>query len=265
MRQGRRTPPRAGQQCAIADNATGGSATEAQSRPPPNSWSMNRKTLKMSRKMLGRDRDGAGHVGAAQPVEVEDREAAEDHQPGDGVDDVGVGDGDEDADDPEHDQRQQRPEQRARPGGEVAPRRVAVRAEAGDERRGRARPPATAPLGRPWRRRSAPGRRRGRAAARARTAAPIASCSRPRRGDVQAEDAGEGADEQDDPGAAAEVAPDVGAERGAADGEGDEAHDLAEHGPRAIACDRRGAGRDFVISWASALFLDSVSNCPRKR
>ena len=42
--------------------------------------------------------------GAAQAVEVEDRERAEDRQPGDAVDDVAVRDRDEQADDPEHDQ-----------------------------------------------------------------------------------------------------------------------------------------------------------------
>ena len=48
---------------------------------------------------------------AAQPVEVEDRVAAEDHESDDRVDDVAAGDRDEDRDDPEHDQGQQRPEQ----------------------------------------------------------------------------------------------------------------------------------------------------------
>src|SRR5437762_7428036 len=43
----------------------------------------------------------------------------------------------EDRDDAEHDQREQRPEQRARPGGEVSARRVAVGAEAADEQGGR--------------------------------------------------------------------------------------------------------------------------------
>ena len=37
-------------------------------------------------------------------------------------------------------------------------------------------------------------------------------------GEVQTEDAGERADEEQQPGAAAEIAPDVGAERGTADG-----------------------------------------------
>ena len=44
-----------------------------------------------------------------------------------------------------------------------------------------------------------------------------------------------------EPGAAAEIAPDVRAERRAADGHGDQAHDLAKHLARAIARDRRAA------------------------
>src|SRR5271165_2561789 len=72
------------------------------------------------------DRDRARHVGAPQAVEVEDREAAEDHQAEHAVDDVAVRDRHEQRDDPEHDQREQRPEQRARPRGQVATRGVAV-------------------------------------------------------------------------------------------------------------------------------------------
>src|SRR5215207_3244747 len=84
----------------------------------------------------GRDRDGALGGCAAQPIEVIDRERTEDRESADGVDDVAVGDRDEDRDDPERDQAQQRPEQRARPGGEVSARRVAVRATGRDERSG---------------------------------------------------------------------------------------------------------------------------------
>src|SRR5919202_4200613 len=58
------------------------------------------------------DDDGAVGVRPPQPIEVEDRVGAEDPEPGDGVDDVGVGDRDEDRDDPERDQSEQRPEQR---------------------------------------------------------------------------------------------------------------------------------------------------------
>ena len=50
-------------------------------------------------------------------------------------------------------------------------------------------------------------------------------------GDVESEDARERADEQHQPGRAAEIAAEVGAERGEADGDGDEAHDLAEQRP----------------------------------
>lgn len=52
---------------------------------------------------------------------------------------------------------------------------------------------------------------------------------------IESEDAGEDADEEQDPDAAGEIAADVGAKRRATDGEGDQAHDLAEHGPRVVA------------------------------
>ena len=59
-----------------------------------------------------------------------------------GVDQRPVRDVDEDRHDPEHDQREQRPEADAGERAEVAPGRVAERAEAGDEeRRRRARLP----------------------------------------------------------------------------------------------------------------------------
>src|SRR3954449_10762987 len=82
-----------------------------------------------------RDHHGAAGIGPPQPVEVEDRERAEDPEAGDGVDDVAVGDRDEQRDDPERDQRQQRPEQRARPRREVSARGVPVRPAGGHERR----------------------------------------------------------------------------------------------------------------------------------
>ena len=52
-----------------------------------------------------------------------------------------------------------------------------------------------------------------------------------RRGDVETDDAGERADEQHDPGRAAQIAPEVGAERGDSDGDGDETHALTEQRP----------------------------------
>src|SRR3954454_19695464 len=86
------------------------------------------------------DRGGDRHRGiggaAAQAVEVEDRERAEDPESGDRVDEVAVGDRYEDRDDAEDDQGEQGPEQSARPGREVSARRVAVGAAARDERRG---------------------------------------------------------------------------------------------------------------------------------
>src|SRR4051795_10076141 len=51
----------------------------------------------------GRDRDGASRVGAAQPVEVEDRVAAEDDKPQHRVDQICVRDRDEDRHDAEGD------------------------------------------------------------------------------------------------------------------------------------------------------------------
>ena len=65
----------------------------------------------------------------------------------------------------------------------------------------------------------------------------MASCSWPaRRRGLQAEDAGEGADEEDDPGATGHVARDVGAQGGEAQRERDEAHHLAEHRACAVTC-----------------------------
>jgi hypothetical protein len=82
------------------------------------------------------DRGSVLIVGLPQAVEVDDREATKDGESCDGVDDVAGGDRDEDGDDPEDDQRQQRPEQRAGPRRDVALGAVAVRAEGGDERSG---------------------------------------------------------------------------------------------------------------------------------
>src|SRR5437763_17182995 len=65
-------------------------------------------------------RDGAVAICSAQPVEVEDRERAEDPEACDGVDDVAVRDRNEDRNDPGHDQTEQRPEQCTRPAGAVS-------------------------------------------------------------------------------------------------------------------------------------------------
>src|SRR3954453_4442837 len=63
----------------------------------------------------GGDRHGSIGRAAAQAVEVEDRERAEDPESGDGVDEVAVGDRDEDRDEAEGDQAEQGPEQGACP------------------------------------------------------------------------------------------------------------------------------------------------------
>ena len=197
-----------------------------------------------------RDRHRTRHVRAAQAVEVEDREAAEDHQPGDRVDQVRVRDRDEDPDQTEHDQREQRPEQRSRPRGEIAPGRVAVRAEPRDERRGRA-------CGLPQRRRGRSSRTRS---GPDRTASPSKQPEPEQQADrellVTSRDAMFSPKMQanapmniSDAGAAAEIAPDIGAERRAADRQGDQAHDLAEHLVRAIARDRRAAPRPATWSY----------------
>src|SRR3954451_11766811 len=73
-------------------------------RPPPNRLSASRKMLKMSRKIAAAIGTAAsGVLRAAQAVEVEDRERAEDPEPGDGVDEVAVGDRDAYRDDAEDD------------------------------------------------------------------------------------------------------------------------------------------------------------------
>ena len=56
--------------------------------PPPNRFSSSRKTLKTSRKMLAAMGTALPMFASAQAVEVEDREAAEDHEPEHAVDDV---------------------------------------------------------------------------------------------------------------------------------------------------------------------------------
>src|SRR6202020_963494 len=65
------------------------------------------------------DRNCAGEPFAPQAVEIENREAAENCQSGNRPDHVGVRDRDEQLDDPEHDQRDQSPEQGARPRRQV--------------------------------------------------------------------------------------------------------------------------------------------------
>src|SRR4051795_794546 len=81
------------------------------------------------------DTHGAAGICSAQAVEVEDRERTENREPGDGVDDVAVGDRNEDRDDPEPDEAEQCPEKGARPRGEVSAGGVPICATGGDERR----------------------------------------------------------------------------------------------------------------------------------
>ena len=65
----------------------------------------------------------------------------------------------------------------------------------------------------------------------------MASCSCPRAGrGLQAEDASEGTDEEDEA-AGLDVTRDVSAQGSKAEGEGDEAHHLPENRSRAVACE----------------------------
>jgi hypothetical protein len=70
----------------------------------------------------------------------------------------------------------------------------------------------------------------------------IATCSFPRGGDVEADDAPEARDEGQDSQAAAQVAADVRAEGEEPERQGHEAHHLSEHRPRLVASDRRRVG-----------------------
>jgi hypothetical protein len=72
--------------------------------------------------------------GPTQTVEVNDREAAKDHQPGTRPDHVPMRDGDQQGDDPERDESDERPEQPAPPARQVPSGGVPVGPEAGDER-----------------------------------------------------------------------------------------------------------------------------------
>jgi len=90
----------------------------------------NRNTLRTSRK-IDAARGGADVLSAAQPLEVECRQPGEDHETGDCVDERAVRDLHEHEHDPEHDQRDPRPEEEAGEDREVAPRRVADGTEPG--------------------------------------------------------------------------------------------------------------------------------------
>src|SRR3954453_3086402 len=176
----------------------------------------------------GRDRHGLRHVRAPQAPEVEDREAAEDDEAEDRVDDVRARNRHEQRDEAEHDQGEQRPEQGAAPAGEVALGRVAERAQAADEQ-----PGGTARLP-----------QHGRVVVRVEgedrageeaEQEPEAEEQRDRErlaplrgGDVQAKDAADRRDEGNPSGAARQVAADVRPGGGEYDRDRDEAHDLAE-------------------------------------
>ena len=155
---------------------------------------------------------------AAQAVEVEDREDSEDHEAGDGVDDVLVGDRGEDHDDPEHDQAEQRPEERAGPRAEVSAGGVAVRAVGGDERRGGAgRLPQSGRVGAGVVG-DGGGDREAEHEAEPEQQPDRELLAAPGGGDVESEDERDRGDEQHEPSHAAQVAAEVGAELGEADG-----------------------------------------------
>src|SRR3954463_10180621 len=194
-----------------------------------------------------RDHHGAAGIGPPQPVEVEDRERAEDPESGDGVDDVAVGDRDEDRHDPERDQAQQRPEQRARQRREVTPGGVPVRATSGDERRGRSgRLPqrggvGLGVVGDDRRDRESEQQAQPEEQADRQLLAALGG------GGIESEQARERAEEQHQPGAAAQIAAEVSAERGQGDRDGDEPHHLPEQPPRLVARDRLDGERPVVV------------------
>ena len=75
----------------------------------------NRNTFNTSRKIDAAKSGATPDVAArAQPLEIEDRQPREDHQPGDRIDERAIRDVHEDQHDAEGDQRDQRPEEEAR-------------------------------------------------------------------------------------------------------------------------------------------------------
>jgi hypothetical protein len=102
-----------------------------------------RNTFRMSTKIEAAS-SGAARISAvaAEPLEIEGRQPGEDHEAGDCVDDRATRNLYEQEHDPEHDQRDQRPEKGTRKRREVPPGRISDSTEAGDEQcRRRARLP----------------------------------------------------------------------------------------------------------------------------
>ena len=95
--------------------------------------------LKTSRKIPAASGIDLLLAGAPQPVEVEQRVEAEDAQAEDRVDQRAARHVHEDQDDPEDDQAEQQPEREPVEARQVAPDRVAARAERRDEEPGRGR------------------------------------------------------------------------------------------------------------------------------
>jgi hypothetical protein len=91
----------------------------------------------MSRKIEPRATERSGCLGCGEGLEVERRQARENHQAEDRIDQRTVRDGDEDSNDAEQDQPDQGPEEDAGERREVAARRVAGGPEPGDEQRRR--------------------------------------------------------------------------------------------------------------------------------
>src|SRR5215218_5923905 len=85
----------------------------------------------------GEQRGGPDVLAAAKALEVEGRQAGEDHQAKDRIDHRAVGDLNKDRDDAEQDQPDQSPEEGAGKPRQVAPGRVAGGPEPGDEQRRR--------------------------------------------------------------------------------------------------------------------------------
>jgi PP-loop superfamily ATP-utilizing enzyme len=77
---------------------------------------------------------------------------------------------------------------------------------------------------------------------------------------------GERADEQHQPGRAAQISAEVGAERGESDRDGDEAHDLAEQRPGLVVRDRlNGESRLVGGGLERAHVTTTATEKPRRR
>src|SRR5918993_1875690 len=161
----------------------------------------------------GREQWGGPEVlAAAKALEVEGRQAREDHQAKDRVDQRAVRDGDEDRNDAEHDQPDQGPEENTGERREVAPGGVAGGPEPGDEQRRRCAGLPDRPrigacvVAERWRHRESDEHPEPE---QERDGEPLGSLG----GDVHADEAGERGDQQQPAPLVGEVAAKIGADR----------------------------------------------------